>query len=98
MEQTPRGSGSARGYDTQWRKFRLGYLAQNPLCVSCRKQGKYKGASEIDHIKPLAAGGDKFNPHNLQGLCKSCHSKKTFKEMKHAKAKQNKARNSPKHY
>ena len=45
-------------------------------CNICKKQCIFY---EIDHIKPLSAGGeDKLT--NLQSLCKSCHYEKTKNE------------------
>jgi 5-methylcytosine-specific restriction protein A len=31
----------------------------------------------IDHIKPILDGGDEWDRDNLQGLCESCHNRKT---------------------
>lgn len=41
-------------------------------------------ASEVDHITPVASGGDFFDRANLQSLCKPCHSRKTNEDMRHA--------------
>lgn len=75
---TPHGerpNANARGYDHAWQKFRLWYLGRNPFCVRCSH-----GATEVDHIRPMGKGGEKFDESNLQALCKSCHSKKTRTE------------------
>jgi 5-methylcytosine-specific restriction endonuclease McrA len=48
--------------------------AQNGRCLAC---GKKKNLT-VDHIVPLAAGGTNW-PDNLQGLCKSCNSRKGTK-------------------
>ena len=39
-------------------------------------------ATEIDHINPVSSEHDEhfYDTNNLQGLCKSCHSKKTARE------------------
>lgn len=63
-------------YDATWRKIRNRFIAKNPLCVHCLKQGKYTPAEEVDHILPLQHGGT-HDETNLQALCKRCHSKKT---------------------
>lgn len=34
----------------------------------------------IDHIIPLAIGGAKLDPDNMQLLCKECHKQKTKKD------------------
>ncbi|WP_163854613.1 HNH endonuclease [Paenibacillus elgii] len=76
-----RGSAHARGYDNRWRKYRLQYLAEHPLCVECKKQNRLTAANVVDHIEPHK--GDYFlfwNPKNHQGLCDSCHSTKTARE------------------
>lgn len=38
-----------------------------------------KKALEVDHIKPVAKGGDVFDPDNLQILCKDCNRSKSDK-------------------
>lgn len=74
-----RGSASERGYDHQWRKLRLMFLRANPLCVECQRSGLVVAATEVDHIVAKSrGGGDDWE--NLQGLCKSCHSRKTNRE------------------
>ncbi len=76
--EAPRPSPSARGYDKRWQAIRLAYLARFPLCAHCEREGRVTPATEVDHIRPLALGGT-HDAHNLQPLCKSCHSKKTRK-------------------
>jgi len=36
----------------------------------------------VDHIKPIALGGEEFDMNNLQTLCTKCNKKKTFYDMK----------------
>mgnify|MGYP003651026733 CR=1 FL=1 len=71
-----RGSAASRGYGSRWRRLRRMILNRHPLCVHC--DGSV-AATEVDHIVPRAAGGNDA-PENLQGLCKSCHSRKTATE------------------
>ena len=33
----------------------------------------------VDHIRPLNAGGERFDLENLQPLCRLCHSRKTHR-------------------
>jgi len=60
-----------------WRRFRIWFLRRHPLCVggSCTAPG-----TQVDHIKPIAEGGERFDESNCQSLCASCHSKKTQSE------------------
>ena len=63
-------------YNYQWRKLRAFFIARNPFCEMCKRQGKFTAATEVHHIKPLADGGTN-DFENLMPLCKSCHSKIT---------------------
>jgi 5-methylcytosine-specific restriction protein A len=73
-----RRSASARGYDRLWRKFRLVYLASNPLCVDCQAKGLITPATEPHHIAKLADRPDlRLDPANIMALCQECHSART---------------------
>ena len=37
-------------------------------------------ATQVDHIKPIADGGEPWDLENLRSLCASCHSKKTGRD------------------
>jgi 5-methylcytosine-specific restriction protein A len=50
-------------------------LARDPICRIC----KVEASTVADHIVPLRRGGD-WGLENGQGLCASCHGKKTAKE------------------
>lgn len=76
-----RGTASQRGYDSQWRKARLGFLRKHPLCVDCLKADKVEAATVVDHIEPHKGDKELFwRRSNWQALCKSCHDAKTVKE------------------
>ncbi|MDA2932642.1 HNH endonuclease [Nitrospinae bacterium AH-259-F20] len=70
-----RGTSTERGYGARWQRLRVLVLKRQPICNLCKR----KPATEVDHIKPKAAGGgDEMD--NLQGLCKPCHTRKTYAE------------------
>lgn len=70
-----------RFYDTAaWRKLRDSYIRRYPLCAECLRHGKIIPAKIVDHIVPVANGGDPFNEDNLQSLCQHCHEVKSNEE------------------
>ena len=66
-----------------WRHTRADVLHHEPYCRECAKVGVETLATEVDHIQPISAGGDKWDRENMQPLCKNCHSVKTAKEVFH---------------
>ena len=82
------GSSNAKGYTYRWQKEREAYLIRNPLCENClNKHDVIRAATEVDHIIPHKGDMKLFwNTDNWNGLCKSCHSKKTGKERGHIRA------------
>lgn len=74
-------SSTAMGYDAKWRKVRLSYLRENPLCVECLKKEIITPATIIDHIEPHKGNRELFwDKSNWQPLCKMHHDVKTGKE------------------
>jgi len=71
-----RAPGLGRYNTTRWRQVREIVLARDLICVVCREEA----ANEADHIVAIARGGEVWDLSNLQGLCASCHSKKTRRE------------------
>lgn len=68
-------------YSTKpWRSARLAQLQREPLCVECKRAGIITGANVVDHIRPISQGGAKFDPDNLQSMCKPCHDRKSVQE------------------
>jgi 5-methylcytosine-specific restriction enzyme A len=61
----------------RWWLLRRAVLFEQPLCA-CGCGGL---AEEVDHIRPLAAGGDRWARENLQGLARQCHAAKTRREL-----------------
>lgn len=73
-----RGSSCKRGYGRAWQRYRLGYLANHPLCVGCESRGRIVPATVVDHIKPHKGDMILFwDESNHQAMCKRCHDKKT---------------------
>lgn len=73
-----RGTAAERGYDRYWRTASRAYLARNPLCAECRKEGKLTPATVVDHIIPHRGDRKLFwDQGNWQGLCKLHHDRKT---------------------
>ncbi|TAL60608.1 MAG: HNH endonuclease [Bacteroidetes bacterium] len=79
-KEVNRKSSFLRGYDSSHRKWREQVLYSSPICSECERHGRYTLATEADHIIPMDQGGDKLDLNNGQGLCRSCHAKKTRKE------------------
>lgn len=72
-------SASKRGYNRTWRRLRKQYLSLNPFCLFCKP--KLVPATEVDHIIPISERPDlRLATHNLRGLCKPCHSRRTARD------------------
>lgn len=73
-----RGSAHQRGYDARWRRERVLFLQHNPLCVECKRQGRLKPATVVDHVVDHKGNMELFwDVNNWQSLCKRCHDVKT---------------------
>jgi len=66
---------ASRGYGGAWQRYRVIYLANNPVC-SCGAMAKV-----VDHIQPVNQGGGFWDENNHQSMCKSCHNRKSAREM-----------------
>lgn len=73
-----RPSPSKRGYGDRWRKYRVWFLKQHPLCAC----GCGRPATDVDHIQPVDGPDDPlfWDESNHQGLTHACHSSKTARE------------------
>ena len=68
-------------YSSRWRKASKSFIACNPLCAECLKQGRQTPATVTDHIVPHKGDTTTFwDVSNWQALCKRCHDTKTSKE------------------
>lgn len=79
----PRPNSAKRGYGQRHRKWRRMVLARQPTCADPfgRHGGRLVTATVADHIVPLRRGGD-WRLENGQGLCVSCHNRKTAREQR----------------
>ena len=61
----------------KWARLRRLVLDRSGYrCQTCGRAGRL----EVDHVKPLDAGGDLYDLDNLQSLCRGCHILKTAQE------------------
>jgi 5-methylcytosine-specific restriction endonuclease McrA len=59
----------------RWQKLRAEHLKRQPVCVHC---GTTQNLT-VDHIRSVRAGGDRWDPANLQTLCNEANSSKGAK-------------------
>jgi hypothetical protein len=62
-----------------WRGLKRQVRQEQPFCL-CGCQTVW---IDLDHLVPLAAGGEPFARHNVEGRCKRSHSRKTAGETWH---------------
>lgn len=76
-------------YNTyRWRKLRLYYLSEHPLCEQCLKNGIKKLAEHVHHCEEISTGNSNeqmiqlaFDINNLEALCKECHQNEHNKQI-----------------
>ena len=61
-----------------WKQLRALVLAEEPLCRWCLARGLFEPSTDVDHINN---DGDDNRRENLAGMCHSCHSVKTARDM-----------------
>lgn len=65
----------------KWRKYRTALLMRRGgACEACGNVPLFDRELHVDHIRPIAEGGEVYNEANLQVLCIQCHGKKTAGE------------------
>ena len=65
----------------RYQRARRRFLNDNPLCAVCLRDGMVEGATELDHIIPVADGAyDFWDTENWQPICRKCHLSKTAEE------------------
>ena len=77
-EHTPERMADARFYaSTRWRRLRVSFLAEHPLCEDCRKAGRLTSAAHVHHVLERKDRPDlALDPSNLEALCPPCHNAK----------------------
>ena len=63
-----------------WRQVRAQHLASEPLCRTCKAEGRLTAADTVDHVIPVKDGGSVYDDDNLRSLCASCHSRQHAKD------------------
>ena|SRR5690554_4960799 len=72
---------ASQGYGHRWRKARIPFLEQHPLCADCKSNDRVSAAEVVDHVIPHKGCEVLFwDQSNWQPLCKPCHSRKTASE------------------
>jgi len=71
-----------RGYcDKAHRAWRQAVLVRDAwTCRACGRVCSDKREAHADHIRPVSAGGDRYDVANGQCLCVRCHGSKTRRE------------------
>jgi 5-methylcytosine-specific restriction enzyme A len=76
-----RPSAARRGYGPRWRRARAAFLAQHPLCATCRAHGRVVPATVVDHVVPHRGDQRLFwDESNWAPVCEPCHDAKTARE------------------
>jgi 5-methylcytosine-specific restriction enzyme A len=68
-------------YGRRWRKFRQNFLSENPLCRTCEESGRVEPATEVHHVHGHDGTYASFWAGPFEGLCKSCHSRATARQV-----------------
>lgn len=63
---------------TAWKKLRLSYMKEHPICEECLKKGKVTPAEDIHHKRSFVQRGQinwdlAYDDKNLMAVCKECH-------------------------
>jgi len=69
-----------------WKKLRIEYLKQHPICEICEAKGKVSNIADVHHKTPISTANTKhgkqilgFDWSNLQSLCTACHKEQHLK-------------------
>ena len=62
-------------YSSRWRKARIAFLREHPLCVLCKREGRTEAATVVDHRTPHRGDLTLFwDQRNWQALCYAHHN------------------------
>lgn len=76
-----RSAEKSKLYNSTWRRLAKAFLARNPFCRACSREGVLEMAAAVDHVTPHKGDQALFwDEANWQPLCASCHSRKTASE------------------
>ena len=80
-EQHQRGrTPEQQGYGIAWKRLRQVVIRRDQgLCQQCKRDGKIRSGTDVDHIVAKSRGGTD-DMSNLELLCRSCHASKTARE------------------
>jgi 5-methylcytosine-specific restriction protein A len=62
--------------------MRKAKLRADPIC---QMYGCARVATDVDHVIPLAEGGERYDWDNLASLCKQHHDEKTTRDARRGK-------------
>ena len=63
-----------RGYGGRWQRERLAFLAMNPVCERCEKEGRVVTATVVNHRTPHRGNEVLFwDRKNWEAVCKPHH-------------------------
>lgn len=60
-------------YDGPWKKVRQRILQRDDWRCQIRNPGCTQNATEVDHILPVALGGEWYDEENLRASCRACN-------------------------
>ena len=68
-----------KAYNSTWRKVRATILERDGYRCTIGMTGCTGIATQVDHIHPLAFGGDPYSSDNLRSACASCNAGRSNK-------------------
>lgn len=83
IPEKPRTTAHDRGYDSRWKKARVGFLAKHPFCECPDHKGKLDApkADTVDHVIPHKGDPALFwDRSNWRPSTRACNSRKAAAE------------------